>query len=165
MACFQRHKDHFAIVRGGQLAQCINIFLCDKIIDRLTVARRYSIAYKLRCFGFGLRFPFTCFGLQESRFTLTLGIENLRALFPFRYFNRGLTLTYLLRDSVEQLIAAGPDADARDHALLRGWRGAFIGEALRDLLRGEKAVTVDPTTALPRLVPGEEQVNGERADG
>jgi ribonuclease D len=65
------------------------------------------------------------------------------------------------RADVEALVAAGPNADAGDHAMLRGWRGEFVGEALRDLLRGETAVTVDPSTALPRLVSG----NGEQADG
>ena len=63
------------------------------------------------------------------------------------------------RADVEALVAAGPDADADEHAMLRGWRATFVGDALRDLLRGETAVTVDPSTELPRLVSG----NGERA--
>lgn len=55
------------------------------------------------------------------------------------------------RKDVERLVADGPEADPVDHAMLRGWRGDFIGEALRDVLRGESAVTVDASTELPRL--------------
>lgn len=60
------------------------------------------------------------------------------------------------RKDVERLVTDGPDASPDDHAVLRGWRGAFIGEALLDLLRGEGAVTVDAATDLPKLAP----VNG-----
>ena len=55
------------------------------------------------------------------------------------------------RKDVERLVADGPQADPADHAMLRGWRGEFIGDALRDVLRGETAVTVDASTELPRI--------------
>lgn len=55
------------------------------------------------------------------------------------------------RAGVERLVAAGPAADPAEHALLRGWRGVFVGEALLDLLRGEGAVTVEPDSQLPRF--------------
>lgn len=55
------------------------------------------------------------------------------------------------RAGVERLVAAGADADPEAHALLQGWRGAFVGEAVLDLMRGEGAVGVDPQTALPRF--------------
>lgn len=55
------------------------------------------------------------------------------------------------RAGVERLVAAGAEADPADHALLRGWRGDFVGESIIDLLRGDAAVGVDPDTALPRL--------------
>jgi len=57
------------------------------------------------------------------------------------------------RKDVERLVADGPQADPVDHAMLRGWRGDFIGDALRDVLRGETAVTVDASTDLPRIAP------------
>lgn len=56
------------------------------------------------------------------------------------------------RADVERLVAAGPTADPADHAMLRGWRGSFVGDALLELLRGEGAVTVDSATDLPRLL-------------
>ncbi len=59
------------------------------------------------------------------------------------------------RASVEQLVAAGPEADPEEHTLLRGWRRTLVGEALLDLLRGESAVGVNPETALPRVLPGD----------
>ena len=55
------------------------------------------------------------------------------------------------RAGVERLVAEGPAADPAAHALLQGWRGAFVGEALLDVMRGEGAVAVDPQTALPRF--------------
>ncbi len=55
------------------------------------------------------------------------------------------------RAEMERLVADGPDARPADHAMLRGWRGALVGEALLDLLRGEGSVGVDPATALPAL--------------
>ena len=55
------------------------------------------------------------------------------------------------RAGVERLVAAGPDADPAEHAMLRGWRRAFVGAALLDLLRGEGAVVLDPETELPRF--------------
>ncbi len=64
------------------------------------------------------------------------------------------------RADVERLVADGSKADPEDHAMLRGWRGAFVGKALLDLLRGEGAVTVDPTTDLPRLVNESEPTDG-----
>jgi ribonuclease D len=63
------------------------------------------------------------------------------------------------RASVERLVAAGPDADPAEHAVLRGWRREFVGEAVLDLLRGECSVSVDPETDLPRLVPNSEQTS------
>jgi ribonuclease D len=37
------------------------------------------------------------------------------------------------------------------HRLLSGWRGAFCGNALQDLLNGKGSVTIDPETKLPTL--------------
>ena len=55
------------------------------------------------------------------------------------------------RAGVERLVAAGAGADPAEHALLQGWRGAFVGEAVLDLLRGDGAVGVDPQTELPQF--------------
>ena len=55
------------------------------------------------------------------------------------------------RAGVERLVIAGPDAVPSEHALLRGWRSDFVGEALLEILRGNGAVTVDPATDLPRF--------------
>lgn len=38
------------------------------------------------------------------------------------------------------------------HRILRGWRGAFCGKALRALLLGEGSVRVDPESKLPKLL-------------
>lgn len=54
------------------------------------------------------------------------------------------------RAGVERLVFAGPEADPAEHALLRGWRSDFVGEALLDILRGG-AVDVEPAKGLPRL--------------
>ena len=54
------------------------------------------------------------------------------------------------RAGVERLVLAGPDADPAEHALLRGWRGAFVGDDLLEILRGNGAVAVDPNSELPR---------------
>jgi ribonuclease D len=67
------------------------------------------------------------------------------------------------RKDVERLVADGPDADAADHAMLRGWRGAFIGDALLDLLRGQSAVAVDAASDLPRLAPSNGAADGAGA--
>ena len=39
------------------------------------------------------------------------------------------------RASVERLVAAGPDAEPDEHAMLRGWRRAFVGEDVLEVLR------------------------------
>ena len=59
------------------------------------------------------------------------------------------------RADVESLVADGADASPDHHAILRGWRGALVGTALVDLLRGDGAVGVDPETALPSLLPSD----------
>lgn len=60
------------------------------------------------------------------------------------------------RAEVTALVAAAPDADPDDHALLRGWRRAFLGADLLALLAGDGAVRVDPETRLPLLGRNEE---------
>ncbi len=37
------------------------------------------------------------------------------------------------------------------HRMLTGWRGAFCGQALQDLLNGKGCIGVDPETKLPKL--------------
>ena len=55
------------------------------------------------------------------------------------------------RAEVTALVAAAPNADPARHALLRGWRRAFLGEDLLALLAGQRTVHVDPETGLPGL--------------
>ena len=38
LAGFQRHQDDLAVVGRRQLAQGVDVFLCDEIVDRLHVA-------------------------------------------------------------------------------------------------------------------------------
>ena len=47
------------------------------------------------------------------------------------------------RASVERLVAAGPDADPAEHAILRGWRRDFVGESVLEVLRGADSVAAD----------------------
>ncbi len=56
------------------------------------------------------------------------------------------------RAEVKALVAEGPQAAPERHALLRGWRRAFLGEDLLGLLSGRLAVRLDAATGLPRLV-------------
>lgn len=53
------------------------------------------------------------------------------------------------RSDVTALIVEGPDAVPADHALLQGWRGAFMGQDLLDLLAGHLAIRIDPASGLP----------------
>jgi ribonuclease D len=55
------------------------------------------------------------------------------------------------RAEVTQFVAAGPDLSPDDHALLRGWRRAFMGNDLLGLLDGQYAVRLDPETGLAGL--------------
>lgn len=55
------------------------------------------------------------------------------------------------RADVEALLRAAPDADPADHAMLRGWRRAFIGEGLLRLASGDAAVVVEGDDRVPRL--------------
>lgn len=56
------------------------------------------------------------------------------------------------RADVKAVISDGVDAAHNGHPLLHGWRGAFIGEDLLRLLRGERAIEVDAQTGLPALI-------------
>lgn len=57
------------------------------------------------------------------------------------------------RAEVTDLVTAGPQADPDRHPLLQGWRRAFLGDELLQLLAGKHAVRLDPETGLPRLRP------------
>ncbi len=56
------------------------------------------------------------------------------------------------RAEVTALVADGPEAAPARHALLRGWRRAFLGEDLLGLLAGRLTVCLDPDTGLLRRV-------------
>ena len=56
------------------------------------------------------------------------------------------------RAEVTAFVADGSDAAPARHALLRGWRRAFMGDDLLGLLAGRHAIRLDPETRLPRLV-------------
>jgi ribonuclease D len=49
------------------------------------------------------------------------------------------------------LVEAGHQADPADHALLRGWRRAFVGYDLLALLAGRASVLLDPEDGWPRF--------------
>ena len=56
------------------------------------------------------------------------------------------------RAEVKDLVSEGAGAASNGHLLLHGWRGAFLGNDLLKLLRGERAIEVDAETGLPALV-------------
>ena len=56
------------------------------------------------------------------------------------------------RAETTAFVADGPEASPSQHALLRGWRRAFMGDDLLGLLAGRHAVRLDPETGLPGLV-------------
>ncbi|MDX1529957.1 MAG: ribonuclease D, partial [Rhodothermales bacterium] len=85
--------------------------------------------------------------------TLTPRLDLAQALLRGRGLRDGVDPTLVAtRADVEALVAAGPDADADHHALLRGWRRAFIGADLLALMQGDNAVGLDPEEGLPRIV-------------
>lgn len=53
------------------------------------------------------------------------------------------------RADISAVVMEAAGADPAQHALLRGWRGEFIGQELLRILAGEVAVRVDPKTGLP----------------
>lgn len=55
------------------------------------------------------------------------------------------------RAAVTALVADAPAADPEDHALLRGWRYAFMGNELLAFLAGRRAIRLDPSSGLPTL--------------
>ena len=56
------------------------------------------------------------------------------------------------RADMQAVVAEEVDPSTNGHLLLSGWRRAFIGDDLLELLRGERSVEVDPKTGLPSLV-------------
>ena len=55
------------------------------------------------------------------------------------------------RSAVKAMVAQGPGASAENHPILRGWRYEFLGKDLVQLLEGNLAIRLDPTTDLPQL--------------
>jgi ribonuclease D len=53
------------------------------------------------------------------------------------------------RADIVALAADGADADPSAHRLLRGWRGAFVGDDLIQLLRGTLSLRLDPKSGVP----------------
>ena len=56
------------------------------------------------------------------------------------------------KSDLEELVAAGPDADPTDHPLLQSWRRDFVGETILGVLRGEESIVVDAEDGWPVAV-------------
>ena len=56
------------------------------------------------------------------------------------------------RAEITALVLEADAATPETHRILSGWRGAFCGNGLLELLQGRGHLMVDPKTGLPRLV-------------
>lgn len=56
------------------------------------------------------------------------------------------------RAEVTALVLEANSAESERHRILRGWRGEFCGEHLLSILKGQGAITINPTTKLPEYV-------------
>lgn len=85
-------------------------------------------------------------------------IRNARADFVLAYVKgKGLSdgidpQLVATRADVTALVYAGNSPEPADHDLLTGWRYAFIGQEIQDLLEGRLAIRLDPKTGLPTRV-------------
>ncbi len=77
-------------------------------------------------------------------------IDLVQALIRGTAERQGIDPTMLAtRSDIESLVThMSPNGD---HPIFRGWRGAFIGEALRSLMAGRASVTLD-ADGLPKIV-------------
>jgi ribonuclease D len=89
-------------------------------------------------------------GIDE---VLSTRIDLALAYLKGKCLSFGLDMGLLAtRAEVTALLAEGPQSEAESHRLLRGWRRAFAGDELLQVMAGEYAILLDPKTGLPKLV-------------
>ncbi|PAV66231.1 hypothetical protein WR25_24882 [Diploscapter pachys] len=80
---FHREQDRLGVGAGRELADRLDIFLRDEIVDRLRPALLDRLRHDARRFRLGLRCPFARFGIAIGRLTPSLGFEDPRLLLAF----------------------------------------------------------------------------------
>ena len=79
-------------------------------------------------------------------------LDMAMAFLKGRCLSSGIDIALIAsRSAVKAMVAQGPGASAENHPILRGWRYEFLGKDLVQLLEGNLAIRLDPTTDLPQL--------------
>src|SRR3546814_13203517 len=81
LRCLDREEDGLAVRAGRELADRLDIFLRDEIVDRLRVAAGDGVGHHLRRLALGLRLPLAGLSVPEGGLAAPLGPQYL-APFP-----------------------------------------------------------------------------------
>src|SRR3546814_17990568 len=84
LRCLDREEDGLAVRAGRELADRLDIFLRDEIVDRLRVAAGDGVGHHLRRLGLGLRLPLAGLGVAAGGLAATLALPYLALFLALR---------------------------------------------------------------------------------